>query len=156
MKKHFLAYFIMALIGFGLYSCAPSDEKVQREAQSALTAVQPELKVLVKNGIATVVGTVVSEEAKAEAEEVVKNVPSVKSVVSEIVVEQPVVVNPDEELQKIIAASLDVAGFKDIVVAVKDSAVTLTGEVKRADKQKVLQIVNNIKPKKVDDQLKVK
>ena len=49
---------------------------------------------------------------------------------------------------------LDSAGFSGVKINIADSVLTLTGDVKKADLKKVLQIVNDLKPKKIINELK--
>lgn len=156
MKKSVFIYVCAILLSAVMFSCKPSDEKIQKQVETALTAVQAEVTPTVKDGVVILNGVVTSEEAKAAAETAVKALKGVKSVTNNIEVKIPVVINPDDELTKIVAAGIETGGYKDVKVSVKDGVVTLTGDVKRADLQKVLQIVHEAKPKSVDNQLKIK
>lgn len=156
MKKQFLVYALIAILGFGAYSCQ-NDSKIQKELATALSIVQSDLTVEFKDGVATLNGTVEDPDVKTSAENVAKVVKGVKSVVNNIQVKEPVVViNPDETLQSTITAALALGGFKDVQVAIKEGEVTLSGDIKRNDLQKVMQIANEAKPKKVINQLNIK
>lgn len=157
MRRTFLIYTIALLSGVILYSCKPSDEKVQKAVETALTTSgNSAIGATVKDGIATITGTVESEEAKAAAEAIVKATKDVKSVDNKIEVVVPVKINPDDTLTSTINEGLKAAGFPDIKVAVANGEVTLTGDVKKADLQKVMEIANNANPGKVINQLTVK
>lgn len=156
MRRTFLIYAIALLSGVILYSCNPSDEKVQKAVETALTTSGiADIGATVKGGVATITGTVESEEAKAAAESAVKSVKSVKSVDNRIEVVVPVKINPDETLATTITDGLKAAGFPDVSVAVANGEVTLTGKVKKADLQKVMEIANGASPAKVINQLTV-
>jgi osmotically-inducible protein OsmY len=146
---------IALLAGVMLYSCKPSDEKLQKAVETALTA-STGVTSSVKDGVVTLTGTVESEEAKLAAETAAKAVKDIKSVTNNIQVVVPVVINPDETLLTSINSALSAAGFSGITVTSSNSEVTLTGEVKRADLAKVMQIANESKPAKVINQLKIK
>ncbi|MDR2950819.1 MAG: BON domain-containing protein [Prevotella sp.] len=156
MKRLVLILTCALLSGAMFYSCKPSDEKLQKQVETVLSTVQSSVTATVKDGVATLTGTVESEEAKAAAEAAVKAVKDIKSVTNNIEVKLPVVINPDETLSTTIANALTTAGFKDVKLAVDSGVVTLTGEAKKADLQKIMQIANEAQPKKVLNQLKLK
>lgn len=61
---------------------------------------------------------------------------------------EPVVIASDDELKKGVAdATKDYAGVKAEVV---DSVIVLTGEIKRADWQKLNPTLNSLRPKRVN------
>ncbi|MFV0469928.1 MAG: BON domain-containing protein [Dysgonomonas sp.] len=157
MKKVIFIYACIAMLGLGLYSCGPSDTKLQKNVTTALSIAQPNVTVAVKDGVVTLSGKVDSQSAKDAAEQVSKGVKGIKSVVNNIEVTQPpVTINPDSTLTTLITTALTTAGYKDVVATVKDGEVTLTGNVKQADLTKVMQIANEAKPKKVINQLIIK
>ncbi len=158
MKKNLLTSVLVLSLGFILFSCKPSDEKLQKQVDTVLT-VQPGISASVKSAVVTLNGVVESEEAKTAAETLVKNVKDIKSVVNNIEVkvpEPPVVINPDDTLKTTITAAFTAAGFKDITVDIKDGEVTLTGNAKKADLKQIMQIANEAQPKKVINNLTVK
>lgn len=156
MKKSVLFYVSALLISVMLFSCKPSDEKIQKQVETALTAIESTVTPVVKDGVVTLSGTVESEEAKAAAETALKALKDVKSVVNNVEVKLPVVINPDEVLSTAITTLLTAGGFADVKAAVDSGIVTLTGDLKRADLQKVLQIANEAKPKQVINKLNLK
>ncbi|MDH6305020.1 hyperosmotically inducible protein [Parabacteroides sp. PF5-5] len=140
-----------------LGSCKPSDAKLQQQVETVLTAAYPTVSAVVKDGVVTLTGAVESDEIKAGAEAVAKAVKDIKSVANNITVTPPVVkINPDVEISQLISTALSAAGFAGINVAVQEGEVTLTGDVKRADLQKVMQVANESNPKKVINQLTIK
>ncbi len=157
MRKTALIYVIALLSGVMLYSCKPSDEKLQKAVETALTTANTAVESSVKDGVVTLNGTVDSEEAKAAAEAAAKAVKDIKSVTNNIQVSAPAVtVNPDETLTSTINAALSAGGFSGVSIAVSNGEVTLTGDVKKADLPKVMQIANESKPAKVINQLNIK
>ncbi|MCL1943215.1 MAG: BON domain-containing protein [Candidatus Azobacteroides sp.] len=160
MKTKILVCAVALLAGISFYSCKPNDEKIQKEVATVLSS-QPTISSEVKNGVVTLSGVVISDEVKAAAEASVKTVKDIKSVVNNIEVKLPEaqapVVTPDDALTTAATAALTAAGFKDVTVSAKDSVIILAGEVKKAELRKVMQIANDLKPKKVDNsQLKTK
>lgn len=157
MRRTFLIYTIALLSGVILYSCKPSDEKVQKAVETALTTSgNSTIGATVKDGVVTITGTVESEQARTAAEATVKTVKDVKSVDNKIQVVEPVRINPDDTLTTTINDGLKAAGFPDVKVSVVNKEVTLTGDVKKADLQKVMEIANNASPAKVINQLTIK
>jgi osmotically-inducible protein OsmY len=158
MKKSFVTYVCLLLTGLMLYSCKPSDEKLQQQVQTALAAT-PGITSEVKDGIVTLTGTVASEEVKTAAETAVNAIKGIKSVADNIQVEVPVAdnsalsINPDQVLTQTITSALNVAGFSSVSAAVADGIVTLTGSAKRVDLKKIMQIANDAKPKQVLNKL---
>jgi osmotically-inducible protein OsmY len=96
---------------------------------------------------------VASEDVKATAENAAKAVKGVKSVTNSINVVVPVIsgdVVLNEALKSVMTA------FPGITAVAKDSIIILTGDVKRADLQKVMQAAQALKPKKVENMLTIK
>ncbi|MDR1746966.1 MAG: BON domain-containing protein [Tannerella sp.] len=151
--------FLLAVVLFaGFISCKPSDEKLQKEAAAVLSTVSSAISSEVKNGQLILSGEVESDALKAGAEEVVKAIKGIKAVVNNIKVKLPEpIINPDDTLKGIISTAITAGGdaFKDVIVEVEDGVVNLTGKIKKADLQKVMQIVNEAKPKKVNNQLTI-
>ncbi|NDV95632.1 BON domain-containing protein [Dysgonomonas sp. 521] len=156
MKRLVLILTCALLSSAMFYSCKPSDEKLQKQVETVLSAAQSSVTGTVKDGVVTLNGTVDSDEAKAAAEVAVKAIKDIKSVTNNIEVKLPVVINPDEVLTTAITTALTAAGFKDVKLTVSEGVVTLTGDAKKADLQKIMEIANSAQPKKVLNQLKLK
>jgi osmotically-inducible protein OsmY len=150
MKK-----FILVLLAAGLFvvqACKPKDADIQKGVETAIAAVNG-VSSSVSDGVVTLSGTVASEDAKAAAETSAKGVKGVKSVSNNIQVVAPVIASIDVLTEGLKTA---LAAFTGVTGTVKDSVVTLTGEIKRADLQKVMQAVQALRPKKVENQLTIK
>jgi len=161
MKTKLFLCAVVLFAGIAFNSCKPSDEKLQKEVTAGITAISSAISSNVKKGEVTLSGVVNSEELKTAAEKVAAAVKGVSKVVNNIEVQLPEpepVINPDDVLQQTIAAAVTAVGgaFSKVVVAVKDSEVTLTGEIKKANLQTLMQIVNEAKPKKVNNLLTIK
>ncbi|MFT3993819.1 MAG: BON domain-containing protein [Dysgonomonas sp.] len=155
MKKSIFICVCMLLSSFLFYSCTPDDAVIQGEIKSKMVLSYPSVTCSVRNAIVSLGGTVDSEEAKANAEEIARGAKDVKSVVNEInVVVPPPVVSPDEVLRTAVTVALDAAGLKNVGVDVKNEEVTLSGNVPKADQKKVLDVVKGIKTKKVINEMK--
>jgi hypothetical protein len=66
----------------------------------------------------------------------------------------PVVIAADDPLSKGVTDAIkDYPGVK---ADVKDGVVTLTGDIKRAELQKLMMSLHTLKPKKIDNKLTIK
>ena len=110
-----------------------------------------------KDGVVTLTGEVKDDASKASAETVAKGVKGVKSVVNNLTVAPapaPVVITADDPLKTSVDATLK--DFAGVSASVQDGVVTLTGEIKRADLQKLMMALNTLKPKKIENKLTIK
>lgn len=113
----------------------------------------------VKDGVVTLTGQVADETAKVAYESAVKTIPGVKSVVNELTVappapSEPVNISPDATLTSAVADVLK--AYSGVKAEVKDGVVTLTGDIKRADLQKLMPALSALKPKKIENKLTIK
>lgn len=160
IRKISLMILCVISLGFTLQSCKPDDAKLQKEVTAVIASVDSKVSSTVKDGIATLSGTVDSEDVKMKAEEAVKSVKGIKSVVNNIgvkKVEAPApVINPDQVIISAITDKLKAENISGVNIEVIDGEVILTGDVKRADLKKVMQIANESSPKKVTNKLNIK
>ncbi len=158
--KKTLSVSLFALLSVVLFSaCKPSDAKLQQNVQNALVSAYPTVSASVNKGVVTLSGVVNSQAMKSGAESVAMTVKDIKSVNNNITVNEPapvVKINPDTEISQNVTNALKAGGFDKVNVSIQNGEITLTGEVKRADLQKVMQIANESNPKKVINQLTIK
>jgi osmotically-inducible protein OsmY len=149
------------VISMTFMACAPKDADIEKSISSAISAY-PGVSVTVKDGVATISGQVADDATKAAVETAAKAVKGVKSVENTLTVPPPppppapVVINPDETLQNAVSAILADQKQAKVTAAVKDGVVTLTGEIKKDDLPALIQKLNEIKPKKIDNKLAIK
>ena len=158
MKTKLLLCGVVLFAGIAFSSCKPSDEQLQKEVTTGISAVSSAVSSEVKKGEVTLSGIVNSDDLKAAAEQAARAVKGVTAVVNNIEVQLPApVITPDQAFQTIVSDAVAAGGdaFGKVVVAVQDSVVTLTGDIKKADLQKVMQIVNGLSPKKVVNNLTI-
>lgn len=110
----------------------------------------------VKDGVVTLSGQVKDETAKSSAETTARGVKGVKSVTNNLTVAPPpapVEITADDPLK----ASVDntVRAYPGVTATVKDGVITLTGQIKKADLQKLMMELNTLKPKKIENQLTI-
>ena len=159
ITKILLAVFLSASVLF--FSCKPKDSDVQTKITEKFAAT-PECtgaSASVMDGVATLTGEVKDEACKNMAETTAKDIKGVKSVVNDLTTTPPPpppapAVNPDSELTKgVTDATKD---FPTVTAAVNNGEITLTGSIKRADLQKLMQTLNTFKPNKINNQLTIK
>lgn len=140
-------------------ACKPSDSAIAESVKSKVAAVAQGVAVDVKEGVVTLSGEVRDDATKAAVESALAGIKGVKSVVNNVTVPPqpppPVVINPDDLLRKAIDSSFAAKGISGITVAIAGGEVTLTGDVKKADLQKVMQAAMESKPRKVNNQMKI-
>jgi hyperosmotically inducible periplasmic protein len=153
---------LLAMVGFLFFisSCGPSDTDIASSVKEKLSAIAG-VGVDVKDGVVTLSGQVADDASKAAAETALQGLKGVKSVVNNLTVPPPapppapVVINPDDVLRSGIEAAIDSKGFKGITATVSNGEVILRGTVKKADLTKVMQAANELKPKKVTNQMTI-
>jgi hyperosmotically inducible periplasmic protein len=137
--------------------CGPKDVDIEKNSTAAISAY-PGVSVSVKDGVATLTGEVSNESTKASIENSVKSVKGVKSVSNNLTVmppatSAPVEINPDATLQQSVSTIISSMNLTKVQATVKDGVVTLNGEIKKADLPTLMQKLNEIKPKKIENKL---
>ena len=107
----------------------------------------------VKDGVVTLSGQVKDEAAKSLAETTAKGVKGVKSVDNNLTVAPPPAAPVEIAADDPLKASVDntVKAYPSVTATVKDGVVTLTGQIKKADLQKLMKELSTLKPKKIDN-----
>jgi len=98
------------------------------------------------------------EAAKTQAESVAKNVKGVKSVNNQIMITPPEAgapaINSDSTLHAgVIDATKD---FPGVTATVADGIITLTGSIQRSRLTTLIQSLNMLKPRRINNQLTIK
>lgn len=143
-------------------SCKPNDAKILEEAKAKVSAVDPGVTVEVTDGTVTLSGQVADDATRMNVENAAKEVKGVKSVTNNIVATPPppppapVVINDDAVITTAVNSGLEAKGIKGITVIVTNGEVTLTGNAKKSDLQTIMQVANESKPAKVNNQLILK
>jgi len=118
-------------------------------ANQQLSAVQ----ATVSEGVVTLSGECKDEAGKMDAENIAKGTAGVVSVVNNCSITPPpappVTISADDQLTRGVAdATKD---YPKVQARVQDGVVTLTGEIKKTDLKKLMQSLNSLKPKKIDN-----
>ena len=152
--------FSLVLLGAFMTGCKSkvNDTEVRTSAQTTLQN-NPSftgVTVDVTEGVATLNGQVSDEASKAAAEKAVKDVKGVKSVTNHItvVVPVPVEVTPDDQLNTSVRDAIK--DHPGVTATVNAGVITLTGEINRSDLPTLMQKLNALNPKKVENNLTIK
>lgn len=145
---------------FSLVACAPKDADIQKEINEKLNTSS--VQVTVHEGVATIVGTCDDDAFKKNIERSVKAVKGVKSVVNNCQIPAPnvepaaaaVIINSDADLDKSVGEV--VKAYNGVSATVVGGVVTLSGEIKRSQLAPLIQSVQELKPKKVENKLTIK
>ena len=160
MSKALLLFPAVILFSFFMVGCKSKvkDADVETSVTSELRN-KPEFSavtVSVKDGVATLAGEVKDEATKSAAATEAKSVKGVSSVNNNITIATPVTTAPVEITADDPLNALAKDAVKDhpgVVASVNDGVVTLTGEIKKADLPKLIQKINALNPRKVENKL---
>lgn len=149
-------------VSLAICSCKPSDSSIKTAVETAKNAVADlsGVSVSVSGGVVTLTGQLKDDATKSQLDSLAGAVKGVTQVVDNCTVTPPpppvapVVISADDSLTtRVNDAIKDYPGVK---ATVQNGVVTLTGEIKRADLQKLMPGLSMLKPKKIDNQLTVK
>src|SRR5688572_25249028 len=150
--------FAVLLIASTLISgCKPKDADIQANVEKKLrtnTEMTGPVTASVNDGVATISGECKDEACKAKCGELAASVKGVKSVVNNMTVPAPVVINPDDALRTGVTQAA--AAYEGVTAEVSEGVVTLRGSIKRSDLSNLMQSINALQPKSVKNELQVK
>jgi len=158
MNRMIAALMVLTVMTAVLTGCknTPKDADLKAAVETALLA-NPSTSgamVTVDKGVATLNGQVADESGKQAADRVTATIPGITSVINNLTiapapVTAPVVVTADDSLT---AAVKDATkDFPTVTATVSDGVVTLKGEIEKANLQKLMMVLQALKPKKVDN-----
>lgn len=147
-------------LSVALLSCKPSDADVEKAINEKLN--DPDIQVAVHEGVATITGVCDDEIFKKNIEKSVRATKGVKSVVNTCELaranQEPaaatVVINSDADLEKSVGKVVD--AYDGVSATVVGGIVTLSGEIKKDKLQPLMQSIQELRPKKVDNKLTIK
>lgn len=151
---------ILLMSSMFFIGCGQKDSDIKASVEEKLktnTEMTTPLTVSVTDGVVSLSGQCKDEACKAKCEELAKSAKGVKSVVNNAVVattSAPVQTSTDDALT---------TGVKDatkdhptVQASVNNGVVTLTGEIKRDQLQKLMQTLNTLNPVKIENKLTIK
>ena len=156
LQLSFLAV-LMSLISLSMQSCKGKnrDAEINTAIQSK-TQTDPTfagVNASVTEGTVTLTGQTADDAAKANVEKSVKEIDGVKKVVNNITV-APVTVTQDDPLN---AGVQRVASrYGGVQADVSGGVITLRGQLSRDSLQTLMMELNELKPKKIENQLVLK
>jgi len=148
-------------LAFSLLACSAKDADIEKEINAKLNDT-PGIHVTVHEGVATIVGTCDDDTFKKNIESSVKSVKGVKTVINNCQIPEPnvepaaaaVIINSDADLDKSVHKIVD--AYDGVSATVVGGVITLSGEIKRDKLQPLMQSLQELKPKKVDNKLTIK
>ncbi len=154
-----LAIACIVFMSLTLYSCkGPDDSDIQKDVNEKLSSM-PSVSATVADGVVTLAGEVPNTEDKATAEAEAKSVKGVKSVVNNCTIaadsmaNEPVTMGTDDALTTGVKDAIK--DFDGINAAVNNGVITLTGTIKRDRLPNLMQALNTLNPKKIENQLTI-
>lgn len=152
-----LAFGFMCFIGTTLLSCKGNSDVDVQTALTNKAKNDPRLSGLtttVSSGVVTIDGQCPDETCKTDAEQAVKEVKGVKSVVNNITITQAQPapeISADSALQSGVRdATKD---FPTVTATVANGEITLTGSVQKDQLPRLMQSLNSLNPRKINNQL---
>jgi osmotically-inducible protein OsmY len=163
-KNSFLVVMLLlfTIAPFFISSCGPKDSKIQQAVETTIRndPSMTGITTQVNDGVVTLSGECKDEASRSALESEVVKVKGVKRVVNNCTITPPpdqsgsVNITPDETLMNNVNDAIkDYPGVK---ASVKDGVITLTGDIKRPQLQKLMMSLQSLKPKKIDNQLTIK
>jgi hyperosmotically inducible periplasmic protein len=151
---------VMAFSSLTFIACKsnPTDSEILTSVNEKIAGKG--LTASVNNGVVTLSGECPTEDCRTNSADAVKSVKGVKSVENNIQVASaaplpaPVEIASDEALKT--SVNDVVKNYKGVKAEVKDGVITLRGEIKRDNLQNLIVSLNELKPRKVENQLVIK
>ena len=155
---------VLSFAAISLVSCKgkQTDSEILASVNEKI-ASKDEMKGLnasVSNGVVTLTGECPTEKCRTDCADAVKGIKGVKDVQNNVTVASvtpapaPVEIAADETLKN--SVNDVVKDYKGVEADVKDGVITLRGEIKRANLQDLIVSLNELKPRKVENQLVIK
>ncbi|RYF87770.1 MAG: BON domain-containing protein [Chitinophagaceae bacterium] len=151
---------LVLVAGLTFSGCKPKDADIKANIEKKLkdNPAASGVMVMVNEGVATLSGEVTDAAAQAAVAESIKDVKGVKSVTNNTTLPAPaaapVVITADDPLATAVKdATKD---FPTVTATVAGGVVTLSGELTKAKLPTLMQALNSLKPKKIENKLTIK
>ena len=142
---------VIVLTSLTFVSCKPKDEDIKAKIEAALKAdpMMSSTMVDVKDGVATISGECKDDACKGMCEKTVADIKGVKSVVNNCTVAPPPPASMttvlDEATQQKVKDGLK--DIKGVMVSFEGEKAVLSGDVTKADRMKIMQMLASAKVK---------
>ena len=162
MKITKILFSVLLMSSMFFMGCGQKDSDIKASVEEKLktnTDMTGPMNVAVTDGVVTLTGECKDDACKAKCEDLAKSVKGVKSVVNNCSVASiPAPVNTevatdDALTQGVMDATKD---HPTVKATVNNGVVTLTGEIKRDQLQKLMMTLSTLKPKRIENQLTIK
>ena len=157
MKITNILFSVLLTASMFIMSCGQKDSDIQASVEEKLKSnadMGAPMTVSVADGVVTLTGECKDEACKVQCEQLAKSAKGVKSVINNATVAAPVVVSTDNSLESSVRdATKD---HPTVTATVNDGVITLTGDINRSNLPKLMQSLNTLNPKKIENQLTVK
>lgn len=160
MKITKIMFSMLLMYSMFFIGCGQKDTDIKSSVEEKLktnTDMTSPMTVNVTDGVVTIAGECKDDACRAKCEDLAKSVKGVKSVVNNCVVAKitaPVQVSTDDALTTgVMDATKD---HPTVKASVNNGVVTLTGEIKRDQLQKLMQTLNTLNPAKIENKLTIK
>lgn len=136
----------------------PSDKEIETELSNKIRPTAPQVTASVNKGVVTLSGTCADEPCKSSSETAAKGTKGVKQVVNNITVTPPPAPSVEVASSDTLQTSLNslLSAYKTVNGKVENGVITLTGEIKRSQLTPLMQSINELKPKRVVNNLEIK
>lgn len=157
MKISFTSFLLALLLVVMSPSC--KDKNNDPDIQSAInskTVSNPYLSnvsAYVNEGVVTLTGNCADEDCRTNAEKAIKDIEGVKNVINNINIAQ-VPVSSDDDLKQTVQKIIE--EYDNVQAGINDGVITLRGQIDREDLQPLMMELNNLKVKRIDNQLIIK
>ena len=160
LLNHAIKYLFISAICFST-SCKSGDDDatIQTEVNNKISN-RPGITASVNKGVVILTGNCPDEDCKTNTEKAVDDVKGVKEIINNIAIVKagqttaPVQVTPDETLKE--SVKTVVKEYNGVQADVNEGVITLRGQVKRDDLQKLIISLNELRPKKIENELVIK
>ncbi|MBA2499325.1 MAG: BON domain-containing protein [Chitinophagaceae bacterium] len=155
--KQFPVWCIAIMLSLGVFTACKNKNNDQDIQASISEKLPMGVNASVQEGVVTLSGSCPDANCRTSAEQTAKDVKGVKSVTNNISVSvvgtAPVDIATDDALTSSVNAA--VSAYPGVNATVNDGVVTLTGTIKRSDLQALMQSIQALNPKRVENQLTV-
>lgn len=142
-----------------LVACGPKDADIQKAIDEKMVAF-PGVEATVSKGVATITGTCKDEALKENVATALRSIRGVESVINNCELSAPepemapVTVNSDATLTT--SVNEVIKAYQGVSATIVDGVVTLSGTLSKDKVPTLIQSIQELQPKKVENKLTIK